>query len=403
MRRYLRYLIPFVDPQVKHYSWEARLLNWLTFVWLLIGLITLVSASYPEGILNYNDGLYSLKRQLIGVAVGIVGFNYISQRPLVKTIEYAPWMVLCCLLLIFATLIPGLGKTTMGASRWIALGPVSLQPSELIKPFLVLQGAYLFANWDKLTIKVRGVWLIVFMLILGGILKQPNLSTTGLCGIGLWSIAVAAELPWIQLLGAVFAGLSAAGMSIAINEYQRDRIVFFLNPWQDYHDKGYQLIQSLLAIASGRLNGSGFGLSQQKLSYLPIRSTDFIFSVYAEEFGFLGCVLLLLLIIGYGTLALRVAIKCRHRVRRLVAVGVMVFLIGQSSINIGVATGVLPTTGLPLPFFSYGINSIVASLLLAGLLIRVARETGRATVLDFKPKAALPGDREIAWQSRNQD
>lgn len=374
MGQYLRYFIPFVDPQMRHYSWEARLLNWLTCVWLLIGLLTLVSASYPEGIADYNDGLYILKRQLIGVVVGIVGFNFVAREPLTKILKFAPLMVLLLLVLILATLIPGLGKTTMGASRWIAIGPFSVQPSELIKPFLVLQAAYLFANWEKLKDKVRWVWLIIFILILAGILKQPNLSTTALCGMSLWLIAVAAELPWSQLLTAVIGGLTLAGGSIAINDYQRDRIVFFLNPWQDYHNKGYQLIQSLLAIASGSLNGAGFGLSQQKLSYLPIRSTDFIFSVYAEEFGFIGCVLLLLLIIGYGTLALRVALKSRYRIQRLIAVGVMVFIVGQSLINIAVATGSLPTTGLPLPFFSYGINSIIASLLLSGLLVGVARE-----------------------------
>ena len=126
------------------------------------------------------------------------------------------------------------------------------------------------------------------------------------------------------------------------------------------------------------------GLSQQKLSYLPIRSTDFIFAVFAEEFGFIGCLLLLLLIIGYGTLALRVAIKCRRDVPRLVAIGAMVFIVGQSSINIGVATGSLPTTGLPLPFFSYGINSIVASLLLAGILVRVARESNTTQVISLR-------------------
>lgn len=376
MRQYLRlrYFIPFAAPHTKDDCWEARLLNWLTCVWLLIGLLTLVSASYPEGIVEHNDGFYILKRQLIGVVVGIVGFNLLGRQPLSKTLKVAPFAVLVFLLLIFATLIPGLGKTTMGASRWIAIGPFSLQPSELIKPFLVLQAAHLFAYWQKLKSKVRLVWLVVFALVLAGILKQPNLSTTALCGMSLWLIAVAAELPWMQLIGAVFGGLILAGGSIAINEYQRDRIIFFLDPWQDYHNKGYQLIQSLLAIASGSFNGSGFGLSQQKLSYLPIRTTDFIFSVYAEEFGFIGCVLLLLLIIGYATLALRVAIKCRQRIQRLIAVGAMVFIVGQSLINIGVATGSLPTTGLPLPFFSYGINSIVASLLLSGLLVRVARE-----------------------------
>lgn len=375
MRQYLRYLIPFVDLRTQNYSWEARLLEWLTYIWLLIGLVTLISASYPEGMVDHNDGFYILKRQLIGVGVGIVSFNVVTQQPLSKTLRCAPWMVLLLLLTIFATLIPGLGKTTMGASRWIAIGPFSLQPSELIKPFLILQAAYLFANWQRLKNKVRWVWLIVFVLVLAGILKQPNLSTTALCGMSLWLIAVASELPWNQLIAAVIGGLSLAGTSIALNAYQRDRIIFFLDPWQDYHNKGYQLIQSLLAIASGGMSGSGLGLSQQKLSYLPIRSTDFIFAVYAEEFGFIGSVLLLLLIIGYGTLALRVAIKCRYRVLKAIAIGVMVFLVGQSLINIGVATGSLPTTGLPLPFFSYGINSIIASLLLAGLLVRVARES----------------------------
>ncbi|MBE9046402.1 FtsW/RodA/SpoVE family cell cycle protein [Pleurocapsales cyanobacterium LEGE 10410] len=384
MRQYLRYFVPFVAPQVKFWTWEARLLNWLTCVWLIIGLVTLISASYPEGIVNNNDGLYIFKRQLIGVLVGIVGFNLVANHPLSKTIKIAPLMVLILLLLIFATLIPGLGKTTMGASRWIAIGPFSLQPSELIKPFLVLQAACLFSRWNKLQNKVRWVWLTIFALVLLGILSQPNLSTTGLCGMSLWLIALAAELPWSQLLIVAGGGLGAAGLSIALYPYQLDRITSFLNPWQDYHSKGYQLIQSLLAIASGGLNGSGFGLSQQKLSYLPIRSTDFIFAVYAEEFGFIGCMLLLLLIMGYGTLALRVAIKCRHSIPRLVAVGAMVFIVGQSLINIGVATGSLPTTGLPLPFFSYGINSIIASLILAGLLVRVARESNQTRVITMK-------------------
>ena len=394
IRQYLSYCIPFVAPQVKSWTWEARLLNWLTCVWLIVGLVTLMSASYPEGMVNNNDGLYIVKRQLIGVAAGIVGFNLFSRLPLNKTLKIAPLMVLALLMLIFATLVPGLGKTTMGASRWIAIGPFSLQPSELIKPFLVLQAAYLFSRWQTLATKVRTVWLITFALVLAGILKQPNLSTTGLCGMSLWLIALAAELPLTQLLAVAGGGVGVASLSVALNPYQLDRITSFLDPWQDYHNKGYQLIQSLLAIASGSFKGAGYGLSQQKLSFLPIRSTDFIFAVYAEEFGFVGCIMLLLLIIGYGTLALRVAIKCNQNVPRLVAVGAMVFIIGQSLINIGVATGSLPTTGLPLPFFSYGINSIIASLLLAGLLVRVARESNTTKIIALKPEtsgaASLP-------------
>lgn len=383
VQRSLKHLISLINLEVNSWALEARLLHWLTLIWLFIGLVTLVSASYPEGIINNNDGFYLLKRQLVGVVVGFAGFHILVRKPLKKTLKISPWMVLVFLLLIMLTLVPGLGKTTMGASRWIAIGPFSLQPSELIKPFLILQAAYLFAKWKKLNNSIRWMWLIVFALVLLGILKQPNLSTTALCGMTLWLIAVAAELPWSQLLVTSIGGLSLAILSIRLNPYQWDRIVFFLNPWQDYQGKGYQLIQSLLAIASGGFSGTGFGLSQQKLSYLPIRSTDFIFAVYAEEFGLIGCLLLLLLIIGYGTLALRVAIKSRHPISRLIAIGVMVLMVGQSLINIGVAVGALPTTGLPLPFFSYGTNSMIASLLLAGLLVRVARENSQAKVISL--------------------
>ncbi|MGK7935661.1 MAG: FtsW/RodA/SpoVE family cell cycle protein [Xenococcaceae cyanobacterium] len=381
VQRSLKNLISLVKLEVNSWTIEARLLHWLTFLWLFIGLITLVSASYPEGIINNNDGFYLLKRQLVGVIVGLIGFTILVRKPLKKTLRFSPWMVLFFLVLIILTLVPGLGKTTLGASRWIGIGPFSLQPSELIKPFLILQAAYIFAKWNRLNNSVRLMWLLVFAFILLGILKQPNLSTTALCGMSLWLIAVAAELPWTHLLVTAIGGLSLAIFSIRLNPYQWDRIVFFLDPWQDYQGKGYQLIQSLLAIASGGFSGVGFGLSQQKLSYLPIRSTDFIFAVYAEEFGLIGCFLLLLLIIGYGTLALRVAVKAHHPIPRLIAIGVMVLMVGQSLINIGVAVGSLPTTGLPLPFFSYGTNSMIASLLLAGLLIRVARENAQAEVI----------------------
>jgi cell division protein FtsW len=390
VQRYLKYLFPVLDPQVQHWTIEGRLLHWLTWVWLFIGLVTLVSASYPEGVVEHNDGFYSFKRQLIGVGVGLVGFHSIVRQPLQKTLKSSPWIVLLMVLLIFLTLVPGLGKTVYGANRWIGIGPFSLQPSELIKPFLVMQAAYLFAKWKKLDSTVRGVWLIVFCLMLLGILKQPNLSTTALCGMSLWLMAVAAQLPWSRLLVTAFGGLSLATISIISNPYQWDRINFFVNPWVDPQNKGYQLIQSLLAIASGGWGGSGFGLSQQKLSYLPIRSTDFIFAVYAEEFGFIGSILLLLLILVYGTLALRVAIKCRDQLQQLVAIGVMVFLVGQSLINIGVATGSLPTTGLPLPFFSYGTNSIIASLLLAALLIRVAKESDLGEIKSLKTNKQFP-------------
>ncbi|MDJ0717668.1 MAG: FtsW/RodA/SpoVE family cell cycle protein, partial [Prochloraceae cyanobacterium] len=242
----------------------------------------------------------------------------------------------------------------------------------------------LFGLWDKLTWTARIGWLAIFALLLGSILLQPNLSTTALCGISIWLIALAAGLPYTYLGGVAGLGLLAGTISISIQDYQRRRVISFLNPWADPKNDGYQLIQSLLAVGSGGPWGEGFGLSQQKLFYLPIQYTDFIFAVFAEEFGFVGCTLLLLMLMAYATLGMVVALKCRHRVQRLVAIGVTILLIGQSLLNIGVVTGVLPTTGLPLPLFSYGGNSAIASLLLAGLLVRIARESSRADVVFLK-------------------
>jgi cell division protein FtsW len=170
----------------------------------------------------------------------------------------------------------------------------------------------------------------------------------------------------------------------------------FLNPWADPTGDGYQLVQSLLAVGSGGPLGTGFGLSQQKLFYLPIQDTDFIFAVFAEEFGFLGSVLLLLLLVAYATLAVRVAMKAQKLVYRLVAIGVMVLLVGQSMLHIGVSTGVLPTTGLPFPLMSYGGSSMIASLAAAGLLIRVARESSEATVVSLHDRPVMEKGQEAA-------
>jgi cell division protein FtsW len=392
----LRQLVPVFNSSAQDWAIDARLLRWLTFLWLFIGLVVLFSASYPSADAEFGDGLYYFKRQIVSVILGLVAFNLVVNFPLRSVLEIADWFVILLLALIFVTLIPGVGTTTNGATRWIALGPFPIQPSELIKPFLVLQGARIFGNWNRLTWKVRLTWLLIFCCVLLGILLQPNLSTTALCGMTLWLIALAAGLPYSYLGGTALGGVLLATISISVKEYQRRRIMSFLNPWADPMQDGYQLIQSLLAVGSGGTWGSGFGLSQQKLFYLPIQYTDFIFAVYAEEFGFAGSLLLLLLLMAYATLALIVAIKAQNPIHRLVAIGVMILMVGQSLLNIGVATGVLPTTGLPLPLFSYGGNSMIASLIAGGLLIRVARESSEAQIV------SLQGRRSAARRRRRE-
>ena len=369
-----QYIIPIFDPDVKNWSAEARLLRWMTFLWLLVGLVVLFSASYALADSRFDNGLYYFIRQLIWLWIGLIGFNFLVRLPIEKLLKIAPWMILLVLGLILITLIPGLGTNINGATRWIKIGPILLQPSEFMKPFLVLQGAAVFGGWPRLNVNQRLTWIAIFGLILAGILLQPNLSTTALCGITLWLIALASGLPLSYMTSTALLGVTMAVVSVTFREYQRKRILSFLDPWQDPRGDGYQLVQSLLAIGSGGTTGSGYGLSQQKLFYLPFPDTDFIFAVFGEEFGFIGGILLLIMLFLYATLALIVAVKCRHRIKKLVAIGAMVILIGQSLLNIGVATGSLPTTGLAFPLFSYGGSSSLASLFLAALLIRVARE-----------------------------
>lgn len=389
----LRRLIAFFFPAVSEWAWEARWLRWLTLLWLFVGLMTLFSASYPIADADFGDGLYYFKRQILWVAVGWVVFCLSINFPLRYLLGTAHWWLLVLLGLIVFTLIPGLGKTALGATRWISIGIIPIQPSELIKPFLVLQSARIFGQWDRLSWTIRGRWLAIFCLLLLGILLQPNLSTTALCGLTIWLIALAAGLPYSYLGATALGGLLLATISISFREYQRRRIMSFLNPWVDPTGDGYQLIQSLLAVGSGGAFGTGLGQSQQKLFYLPIQYTDFIFSVFAEEFGFVGSVLLLLLLVIYGILAMVVVMKARNQIHRLVATGAMVLMVGQSLLNIGVSTGVLPTTGLPLPLFSYGGSSMISSLLIAGLLIRVARESSEAEVVSFRTEETIKGDR----------
>jgi cell division protein FtsW len=380
----LRHLIPIFDSSVSTWALEARLIRSITFIWLFVGLIILFSASYPVAEMRLGDGLYYFKRQLAWIFFALIVFNIIVNLPIRKMLGNSHWFIALFLLLIFGTLIPGVGKKAFDAARWIAIGPIPLQPSELIKPFLVLQSARLFGQWEKLSWSIRLSWLGVFCLVLLGILAQPNLSTAALCGMTVWLIALAGGLPYKYLGGTAAGGILLALMSISIKEYQRRRVMSFLNPWADATGDGYQLVQSLLAIGSGQTSGVGFGLSQQKLFYLPIQDTDFIFSIFAEEFGFVGSMALLLLLGLFATLGLIVALKAKNIINRLVAIGITIVIIGQSLLHIGVATGVLPTTGLPLPMFSYGGNSIISSLIGIALLIRVARESSEADVVPLR-------------------
>ena len=352
---------------------ETRLLVGLTALWSLVGLLVLTSASWWVADREMGDAAYYLKRQLLWLLASWALFWLAIRTSLRRWLHFGALGLLVGVVLVAATLV--IGSTVNGASRWLVLGPLQIQPTELVKPFVVLQGAVLFSHWRRIGLDQKLLWLAIFAGLILLILKQPNLSTAALTGLLLWLMALAAGLPLSLLLGAAGAGGLLGTASIAINTYQRLRVTSFLDPWKDAQGNGYQLVQSLLAIGSGGPFGQGFGLSTQKLQYLPIQTTDFIFAVYAEEFGFVGCLMFLLFLAAFAFVGLRVALACRSNQHRLVAIGCTALLVGQSILNIAVASGAIPTTGLPLPMVSYGGNSLLMSLFVAGLLIRCGLES----------------------------
>ena len=341
-------------------------------LWCGFGLLVLGSASWWVAAREMGDPAFYLKRQLLWL-IASWGLLYLALRlNLRRWLRLAGPALLISAVAVALTLV--IGTTVNGASRWLVIGPIQIQPTELIKPFLVLQGAALFSHWSRIANDQKVIWLGVFALVLGLILKQPNLSTAALCGLLLWLMALGSGLPLTLMFGSAAAGAAVGLGSIAINEYQRIRVTSFLNPWTDAQGDGYQLVQSLLAIGSGGLWGEGYGLSTQKLQYLPIQSTDFIYAVFAEEFGYVGSVMVLVFLLLFSYVGLRVALSCRSNQQRLVAIGCTCLLVGQSILNIAVASGAMPTTGLPLPMISYGGNSLLSSLLTAGLLLRCSLE-----------------------------
>ncbi len=352
---------------------EGRLLLALTAFWSIAGIFILGSASWWVANREMGDGAYYIKRQLIWLTASW-GLLYLAISTKLKN-----WLKLAGPLLLTGWLMLVIthfaGTTINGSTRWLVIGPVQVQPSELIKPFLILQSANLFSQWKRINSDQKFFWISIFISLLLLILFQPNLSTTALIGTLLWLMALGAGIKFRQLIGIAGLGVALGTVSILLKEYQRARVISFLNPWEDPQGTGYQLVQSLLAIGSGGWFGEGYGLSTQKLDYLPFRSTDFIFSVFAEEFGFIGSLMLLLFLILFAFIGLRVALRCRNNQSKLIAIGSSAILVGQSMMNIAVASGSMPTTGLPLPMISYGGSSILSSLLIAGLLLRCSLES----------------------------
>ncbi len=355
---------------------DKTLLLVVTFL-VIIGLLAIFSATAPKCMREGANLASFLIKQMIYAGFGFLAMGWFAKFDYKKLERYNTkflWIVAILLLVLQFT---PLGVTINGAKRWINLGFMQLQPSELAKPlFCMLLASNFKEKVDLLNFNNWTSTFIPILILLGIIYKQPNLSMVIILLTTSFMLYIAARgsLKLVAILG----GLGFAGalfyLPKLLQGYQMDRINVWLNPGSDALGKGYNIIQSLIAFASGGFIGTGYGGSIQKLAYLPECHTDFIFAIIGEEFGYLGC----LFIIGLFTVlvyrGLRIAKRCPDMYGKLLAIGITVIFGFQAFLNMSVASSFFPVTGVTLPFISYGGTSIIVSLAMVGILLNISKQ-----------------------------
>ena len=344
---------------------------------MMCGLLTLFSATYYKAV-DQGDALLEVKKQLIGVGLGAFLMFLTSRIP--YSFWQKPRVVMLALTGSFAllvlVLIPGIGVYVNGSRRWLNIAGLSFQPSELAKIASVM---YLASTLSFRLKQVERLWTGILPLLVVPaamfllILQQPNLSTAGSIMIVAVLMLLLAGAKWkhLSLMGVV--GLAVGFAYAWVEPYRRERLLSFRNPFAQMSDEGYQLSQSLIAIGSGGLFGRGLGQGRQKFSYLPYPESDFIFAIIGEDFGLFGCCVVILLFVAFAVAGMRIALNCQDRYGCLLAAGITAMISVQAFINIGVVVGILPTTGLPLPFFSAGGTSISLLMAAVGILFNISR------------------------------
>ncbi len=355
---------------------DNTLLTVVTFL-IIIGFLAIFSATAPKCMREGVNLASFLIKQIIYAVAGFFAMGFFAKFDYQKLEKYNTkflWIVI--ILLVILQFTP-LGVTINGAKRWINLGFMQLQPSELAKPLFCMLLASTFKNKvDLLSSKNWFEIYIPIIVILFLILKQPNLSMVIILGITSLCLYIAAKGPWqvLAALGSIMGAGILMFLPKLLHGYQMDRINVWLNPGSDALGKGYNIIQSLIAFASGGFSGTGYGGSIQKLAYLPECHTDFIFAIIAEEFGFLGCLFIIGLFVTLVYRGLRISKRCPDMYGKLLAIGITVIFGFQAFLNMSVASSLLPVTGVTLPFISYGGTSIIVSLAMVGILLNISKQ-----------------------------
>lgn len=345
---------------------------------IVFGLIMLSSATSAFAYAKHGDSYFWFKRQLFGLCLGLIFFWFFSRRDYHEWKKYAFWFLVASVFLLLLVFIPGFSAKYGRARSWINIFGFSLQPSEFVKiSFLLYLSAWLESRKNKLKDMSKG--LGPFLLVLGVIaflmLMQPDFGTLSIILFTSFIIYFVGGGSKKYILAILLVGVVALMIMIKIKPYQADRFRCFYNPDFSANDKCYQVNQSLIAVGSGGLWGRGLGESRQKFMYLPEVSGDSIFAIIGEELGFIFCLILIILFLTLFYRGYLIAKNAPDGFGRILAIGIVTWIVPQAMINIGGMINLMPMTGVPLPFISYGGSAMVAALSAMGILVNISKHT----------------------------
>ena len=371
-------VVPFPAGPPPPFKGIVVLLLLLMAAFSLLGLIMVLSSSMVIDLDSRGSALFHFHRQLIWVGLGWGLLVFTSLVDYRRWAKFATPMLICSLGLLGLVLVPGLGVTVNGATRWLQIGPVVFQPSEIAKFALIVWVArFLAARNEHIRnprLSIRPVLLLLVLMSLL-ILGQPSLGSAVVVATIVFAMLLVAGCRIGSLLRWGIAGLVGVVLLSFTADYRRQRITAFLDPWDDPFGSDYQSIQSMVSIASGGINGLGLGAGRAKWGYLPFSNTDFIFAVIAEELGFIGAAVTISLFMLLAGIGVYIATRAPSNFAFLLVSGFVAWLVVQFFINVGATLGLLPITGVPIPFLSFGGSALMFNMAAMGVIINIARQS----------------------------
>lgn len=358
------------DNGVMLSSYDSKLTFIVLFL-IIIGFLAIFSAGAPKCIIQGTHSTFFVLRQFIWFILGCIAmftiskFNYKALNQL--SIPFA-WIIIGLLIGVHL-----FGTTVNGAQRWLSIGPIQFQPSEAAKLSVIMLLSSAFSRDINILNSKMWKYYVPILIMVLLIFKQPNLSMVLILAISSMVMYFSAGGSLKLILSAIGCGVFGL-LTFGLKSYQSQRIAIWLHPEQDPLGAGYNIIQSMLAFVAGGFFGEGYGNSRQKLGWLPEGHTDFIYAVFAEEFGFIGCLLIIGLFLAFLQRGLLISAKCEDVFGKLLAAGITVSICLQAFINISVASSFIPATGVPMPFISYGGTSLFITMCMVGVLLNISKK-----------------------------